>query len=430
MTTIGDQQIPTRLVDSAIAPFVKAMQMAGINLSFDQVKAGLVVRQVNGANGKTFRIIVTSNTQDQLADDVPLLLGEQRGGLWQWRSSGLDALSEMIGIPFGINLWYKDNTGTVIRDQRYDNIIRKDFSLATVGAGVGWQWLEPSPGHFDRWSLSDMTGQLQQAKSFNNLKTLRLHAVLWAQQYPDWLNELSGTDAAKAILARVEFLANRYKGIVQEVVVVNEPYYSGPLFTGSGNFTRADVLYQKLGPNYLVTAFAKARELFGPRVKLIYNDTANHSLIYGPNGGYTQATQRNVTLLAQQGLVDYVGMQMHIDAEYPPSENEIIQAIQSYGIPVVITELDVRLDNLPATVSEVDKQKIQAQIYSQTIQAAVKSGKVKEISIGEAGDKYSWFVEWMNSPNAEATVFDNNFNPKISYYSVLKALLAAIRVSQ
>jgi GH35 family endo-1,4-beta-xylanase len=275
-----------------------------------------------------------------------------------------------------------------------------------------------------------MSGQLQKAESFSKLKRLRLHGVLWAAQYPDWLDELSADDANAAMVRHLEFLASRYKGVVQEVVLVNEPYYSGPLFSGDGTFTRPDTLYQKLGPNYFITAFAKARELFGPDVKLIYNDTANHSLIYGPNGGYTQSTQTNVALLARHGLIDYVGVQMHIDAAYPPSKDEIVQAMRAYGVPVVITELDVRLDQLPATLSEADKQKIQAQVYSDAIEAAVKSGNVKEISIGEAGDKYSWFAEWENSPNAHATIFDDEFNPKISYYAISRELLDQTQSSQ
>jgi GH35 family endo-1,4-beta-xylanase len=102
---------------------------------------------------------------------------------------------------------------------------------------------------------------------------------------------------------------------------------------------------------------------------------------------------------------------------------EMVQAFKSYPVPVVITELDVRLDNLGPNVSSANKLRLQAQLYSLAIQAAINSGNVKEISFGEAGDKYSWFVVTMNSPNADATVFDAEFNPKVSYYASLKALL-------
>jgi GH35 family endo-1,4-beta-xylanase len=419
----NDQRPALNLANQVIEPYAKA-----VGIKQETVK--LVGKELKDKKGNSYLVAFASNTGDPSTDGVPLLLATQKEGAWQWRPSGLDALGKTIGLPFGVNLWYKDNAGRVIVDKRYDQIIRNDFSLATLSAGVAWKWLERTPGVLDNWSLSDMSGQLQQARSFENIKGLRLHTLVWQEHYPDWLSNLSAQDANNAMLRHIEFLADRYKGVVQEVNVVNEPYYSGPLFTGKGNFTRSDVLYEKLDQNYLIAAFAKARERFGTDVKLIYNDTANHSLIYGPNGGYTGLTQKNVALLSQQGLIDYVGMQTHIDAKYPPSEDEIIQAIKSYGIPVVITELDVRVDNLPADVPKLERQKIQAQIYAQVIRAAIKSGNVKEISIGEAGDKYSWFVQYMNSPLAYATPFDDEFNPKISYYAMLKELLDQLLLIQ
>jgi len=433
MFTIGDEQIPVRLIDSAIPPFINAMKAVEINLSVEQIKTGLVVQKLVDYQGNPFHVVVTSNTGDSLADGIPLLLAEQKKGTWQWKSIGLNALGEKAGMPIGITLWYKDNKGNVITDNNneYDRIVRENFSIATLDSGIAWKWLEPTPGgQMDKWSVGDMKGQLEQAKSFDNITRLRLHAILWAQQYPDWLSGLSADEANTAMIRRIEYLANKYKGIVQEVVVVNEPYYSGSFFVGNGSFTRPDTLYDKFGQNYLVTAFAKARELFGVDVKLIYNDKANHSLKYDWNGGYTKATQKNTALLAEQGLIDYVGMQTHLDAKYPPSADDIIQTIQAYKVPVVITELDVRLDSLAANVSKANRLKIQAQIYTTVIEAAIKSGNVKEISFGQVGDKYSWFVEWMGSPNANGMLFDNEYNPKLSYYAVLKEFLHQVEQVQ
>jgi GH35 family endo-1,4-beta-xylanase len=433
MFTIGDEQIPVRLIDSAIPPFINAMKAVEINLSVEQIKTGLVVQKLVDYQGNPFRVVVTSNTGDSLADGIPLLQAEQKEGTWQWESLGLNALGEKIGMPIGITLWYKDNKGNVITDNNneYDRIVRDNFSLATLDSGIAWKWAEQTPGgQIDKWSLGDMKGQLEQAQSFDNITNLRLHTVLWAQHYPDWLSGLSADESNSAMIRRIEYLANKYKGIIQEVVVVNEPYYSGSFFVGNGSFTRPDTLYDKFGQNYLVTAFTKARELFGADVKLIYNDTANHSLKYDWNGGYTKVTQKNTALLAEQGLIDYVGMQTHLDAKYPPSADDIIQTIQAYKVPVVITELDVRLDSLAANVSESDRLKIQAQIYTTVIEAAIKSGNVKEISFGQVGDKYSWFVEWMGSPNADGMLFDNEYNPKLSYYAVLKEFLHQVEQVQ
>jgi GH35 family endo-1,4-beta-xylanase len=421
--------------DAPIPQFVNAMEMAGFELMAEEVQAQLQYLELKAKDGHSVIMITCRIPEEAIGSkewsgDYPLVLAEQEEGVWQWRSSGIDALGQMLGIPFGVSLWYKDNTGSIISDGRYDRIVRNDFSLGSIGAGVAWKWLERTPGQLDSWSLSDISGQLQQVGAYKNLERLRLHALVWPEHYPDWLGNLSPDEMTASMTEHIEYLASRYRGAVQEVVVVNEPYYKGPLFSGSGSFTRPDVLYEELGKDYLVTAFATARESFGPGVELIYNDTANHSPIYGPNGCYTQITQKNVALLAQQGLVDFVGMQMHIDAAHPPSADEVIAAVKEYSVPVVITELDVRLDSLPKGTSDTEKQKIQARLYARAIGAAVESGQVKEISIGEAGDKYSWFGQWMNSPDAHATPFDDQFHPKIAYYAMLKELFRQIGLIQ
>ncbi len=371
--------------------------------------------------GNPFEVLVDTKTADPKngIPGTPLFI-EVNGA---WKEIGLDDLSSRIhGIDFGTDLYYKTKDGSIINDSRYNSVVNKNFDMATISAGIYWKWLEREPGQMDSWSLGDMNGQLQEAKSFANIKNIRLHALFFPESYPDWLNKMSPDEVKNAMFKHIEFLADKYKGIVQEVVVVNEPYYSGPLFTGGGSFIRHDTLYEKLGPDYIKEVFAKARELFGPDVKLIYNDTANQSLNYGPNGGYTKLTQTNIAAL--KGLVDYAGLEMHVDAAYPPTEKEIIDAIQSYGIPAVITEADVRLDHLPTSMSEAQKQKIQADIYKTIINAAIKSAKVKSISFWDTGDKYSTFEHWDNIPNAEATAFDDNFNPKPAYYSMLQALIS------
>ena len=64
MFTIGDEQIPGRLMDSAIPPFINAMKAVEINLSVEQIKTGLVVQKLIDYQGNPFHVVVTSNTGD------------------------------------------------------------------------------------------------------------------------------------------------------------------------------------------------------------------------------------------------------------------------------------------------------------------------------------------------------------------------------
>jgi hypothetical protein len=239
--TVGEYRVPQNLVDQAISLFVGAMKMAGVELDPQHVLETLQVSASKAKDGSTFLIAVTSSTNEPLSDGVPLLIAAQQQGVWQWRRSGLDVIGEMIGIPIGVNLWYKDNAGNVINDDRYSAIVRNDFGIGAISAGVGWKWLEPAPGQMDHWSLDDMSGQLEQAASFDSIKSLRLHAVLWPAQYPDWIGNLSPDQAADAMYRHIDYMASRFRGLVQQIDVVNEPYYSGP-------YSQAMVVL--LGPMY------------------------------------------------------------------------------------------------------------------------------------------------------------------------------------
>lgn len=92
--------------------------------------------------------------------------------------------------------------------------------------------------------------------------------------------------------------------MVNEWVVTNEPYILP--------YRKMDVFYQALGYDYIDLAFQVARDA-DPSATLIYNDTLNHSLQAGNhNGIMTQMTHDTVQRLSGKGLVDAVGLPMHL----------------------------------------------------------------------------------------------------------------------
>jgi GH35 family endo-1,4-beta-xylanase len=109
---------------------------------------------------------------------------------------------------------------------------------------------------------------------------------------------------------------------------------------------------------------------------------------------------------------------MHIDATYPPTKDEIIKAMKSYGVPVVITELDVDISD----VATKDRLLKQAQIYRTIFEAALESDSCKGIFMFQIGDRYSWLETDLGKSNADPTPYDDNLNPKISAY-VIRAVL-------
>ena len=92
--------------------------------------------------------------------------------------------------------------------------------------------------------------------------------------------------------------------------------------------------------------------------------------------------------------------------------------MQSYGLPIHVTELDVDLGNL--LVAKEERYAKQAQVYKDILSACIESGVCESYSSCGLGDKFSWLMRY--SALADPAPFDNNLNPKPGYFALLEAL--------
>lgn len=113
---------------------------------------------------------------------------------------------------------------------------------------------------------------------------------------------------------------------------------------------------------------------------------------------------------------------MHLTGAVPPNETDLIATMQSYGLPVYITELDVDMSG----IRENQQQIIQSSIFATVFRAAIKSGVCKGISFWNGVDIYSYPEDYLGKPDSNPTLFNDNFEPKQSYYTVLKELFTFI----
>ncbi|MFZ5845270.1 MAG: endo-1,4-beta-xylanase, partial [Patescibacteria group bacterium] len=131
-----------------------------------------------------------------------------------------------------------------------------------------------------------------------------------------------------------------------------------------------------------------------------------------------------VTRLARQGLIDKVGLQMHIDNQsMRASPDDVVRTIRSYGIPAAATEFDVDLRDEDGT--ERDRLTLQAQVYESMIRAALRSGVIKDVGFWGYGDALTGIdsSEFGGTHNADPTMWDWSDRPKPAYYAVRKVLL-------
>jgi endo-1,4-beta-xylanase len=221
----------------------------------------------------------------------------------------------------------------------------------------------------------------------------------------------SRTELITVLRDHIAGLVGRYRGQIGEWVVVNEPYLY-PV-------RQEDVFHQTIGPEYIEIAFQAAREM-DPTATLIYNDTDNHL----DSGLTTGLTRKNLKPLKSKGLVDAVGLHMHLDGARPPRKDRLISNMQRYELPVYVTELDVNLKDVAGTRDE--RYAAQARIYGEVVEACLASGVCTSITFWDVGDRYAW-GEWpenqaLASPDADMTLFDDGLEPKPAYHAVRDAL--------
>jgi endo-1,4-beta-xylanase len=187
-----------------------------------------------------------------------------------------------------------------------------------------------------------------------------------------------------------------------------------------------DVLLEALGPGYVDLAFQTARAA-DPAATLIYNCYDNETA----SGFWTPTTREIVDRLAGKGLIDAVGLQMHLDGSAPPDKADVVGTMRSYGLPVVVTEFDVNLKDVGGTSAQ--RLAAQAAVYRDMLEAALESGVCASFTTFGAGDKYSWIETATDypgySPVGEPTMFDDDLKPKPAYFAVRDALKAQAGIS-
>jgi endo-1,4-beta-xylanase len=394
---LAEFQYPTvRLVDSVIAPYSNAT-----NLTPEQVKSGLTAKAFKDYQASPFKAIVT-------ADGTPLLVEEKS----IWQEATVRRLADKINFKIG------GSVGGYGFANDYNNLVKvqaREFNLGQIG--IGWTYTEPERGKYVFNPVDSDTNLATR----NGMQTYG-HPVIWCGQVPQWIAKggFSRAELVQIVQDRVTTLLQRYKGKIQAWNVVNE-YRGCP----------QDIFDAIIGSDYVEIAFRAARQA-DPSAILVYNDYWNHSLDstdspYGKyNGRRTEITRQVVQNLKSKGLVDGVGLQMHLFGNIPPNKQDVIATMRSYGLPVYVTEFDVNMKDVKGTRDE--RFKVQAKIYKEMLQAAIESGVCKGFMILGVIDRLSaWEVDPnypFYSPDADPLPFDDNFQPKPAYFALLAALLS------
>jgi endo-1,4-beta-xylanase len=188
------------------------------------------------------------------------------------------------------------------------------------------------------WTELDAAYKLAKDNNF----PFRFHVLVWGNQQPVWMQDLSQGQQLQEIDEWFKEVAKRYPDI-DYLEVVNEPINDPPRKkdandNDSGNYFEALGGAGTTGYDWIIKAFEMAREHFPATTKLMineYNILSNATLA----NNYVNI----INLLKQRNLIDAVGIQGH--AFSTRVTNEVIKSnldkVAATGLPIQITEFDI-----------------------------------------------------------------------------------------
>jgi endo-1,4-beta-xylanase len=350
-------------------------------------------------DGKQFIILTTSDLPVTAAFDetgIPLFIaeqGENKG--WAWSKNTLRKMADKAGMPIGSLTFVGDDLPLSIE------IAKREFSVFTQ-INIGWSWRKKKQGNLD-FSWSDEQNQF--AKT-NTMLPIAQH-LIWTEDIPDWVKNGNFTNEQFMDLYKqhIRDTMSHYPdvkiwSVVNEAWLINDP--------------NLDFWYTKFGEDYIRMAFETAREV-NPSAILCYSDFQNDI-----PGKRATMNHKIVEMLKEEKLIDGLMMHMRVDGANPPQEEDLVQMMQSYNLPIYISELTVDMTNVNGTKEERNLK--QAEIYGSIMRAAIKSDVAASFVMWGIGDSANWLEIDMGKPNADPTIFDDNLNRKPAYYALISAL--------
>ncbi|MCL5747020.1 MAG: endo-1,4-beta-xylanase [Patescibacteria group bacterium] len=318
-----------------------------------------------------------------------------------------------LAIKKGIYIGAAINVEKLVSDEKYKRLVKKEFNMVTPENAMKWFNTHPVK---DRFTFDQADLFMDFAKE-NNL-AVHAHVLVWHKHLPDWLTKVNfSKDELWDILKEHIFtVVRRYKGQIYAWDVVNEALNYDGLDPNS-------FWLQNLGQEFIAKSFQWTHEA-DPNAKLFYNEWGVEGLDEKSDHMYELVKN----LLSKGVPMHGIGFQMHVGTEdsencgKAPSKEDIAANMKRFsdlGLEIHITEMDVQISQAQGTRDE--KLKKQAEIYKYVLEAAFSVPNFKALNTWGVIDKYSW-IKAFYSEDDEPLLFDDNYQPKPAYYSLVEAL--------
>ncbi|WP_298547095.1 endo-1,4-beta-xylanase [uncultured Aquimarina sp.] len=300
----------------------------------------------------------------------------------------------------------------------YDEVYTREFSSITAENDMKmaaiFTGIDNTGAIIYDWSKVDALVDYAEANNLN----VHGHTLIWHRSLPQALENFSGTNQEFEDLIEqyITDVLTRYQGRINSWDVVNEAIDDDPNIQW-----RDTVFLQRMGEDYVEKCFAFARAA-DPNVKLFYND---YNMTF-------DATKRGKVLvmvddLLASDLIDGVGYQMHIDYNFPSTQQiqDATDELVAKDVLIHFAELDVKV-NAANDLTELTEERAMAQ--SQRVQEvveifnAIPQNKKYAITLWGLKDDDTWLIPENNGRPEWPLLFDASFNKKLAYQGFLEGL--------
>ena len=309
--------------------------------------------------------------------------------------------------PFAVGASIR--TARLQQDPAYGPLIARHFDQVTADWEMKMEAILKKDGAFD-FARADAV------VAFARAQGLRVfgHTLIWNEQSPGAFERIVGDKAAFAAAYRNYILAvaGRWPGAVTAWDVVNEP------LNWNGEEERGGIWAQALGPDYVALAFEHAREA-DPDAVLFLND---YNLEHFP-------TKRRAFLKIAEGLLRRgaplggLGTQTHLGLDTKPASiAPALRDLASLGLPVHVSELDVKLEERADDPAALD---IQARLVGAVAEAFAALPARQRFAVTTWGvrDSDSWLRDKpkRGAPPERALLLDDAGRPKPAFHAAVEA---------
>jgi endo-1,4-beta-xylanase len=330
------------------------------------------------------------------------------------------------------------HTSRLFDDAEYSRLVDRQAAILFTEDDLLWYQLKPTPDAPLDFSFGDKL----YARARRDRQLVFAAHLVWDEGFGEgWQNadgdsllyELSHDDASDLLFGVEKALVKRYRGRTAGWIVANE--VTDP--EGEKGL-RTDVpWYQTIGSGYVAKAFRLAKKYDRHAVRVINEFGFESTNEYGDDPEARQQALLTVLrkLRRDDVPVDAVGIQAHLNAQYflsdfdPRSYRRFLRKVADLGFDILITEMDVLDDGLPADVTARDAAV--AECYARYLENVLPNHDVKALMTFGLSDRYSWLQEdYPREDGADRRPLpyaDEGLKPKLAYEALRHALADAPR---